>query len=210
MKLFGIHVRTVATVPEEYLVTRMPWRFARSCRYLRREDQLRCLGAGLLMHWGLGIHEQDLRYGEFGKPYVSGRQEFSLSHGGDWVVLAENSTPVGLDIEQILPWHRETARLVFTPQEQTWLSQQTSDAAFYRLWTGKEAVMKALGLGFHLPPEHFEIFPDSAGPNHVCGRNWYLHWKEIEGHLMCMASEANAEPPGIVLLSQRELCADER
>lgn len=33
--------------------------------------------------------------------------------------------------------------------------------------------MKALELGFRLPPESFEIDPDSADPNLVCGRKWY-------------------------------------
>lgn len=208
MKLSGIHISTVSAVPQEYLMTLMPQRFARSRRYLRREDQLRCLGAGLLMHRVLGINEQDLRNGEFGKPYVLGGREFNLSHGGKWVILAEDSTPVGVDIEQILPWHRETARLVFTPQEQTWLKQQATDAAFYRLWTGKEAVMKALGLGFNLPPESFGIFPDAAGPNRVRGRTWYLHWQQIEGYMMCIASESDAEPPNLISLSQNELLAD--
>ena len=65
--------------------------------------------------------------------------------------------------------------------------------------------MKALGLGFQLPPEHFEILTDSFGPNPVCGRNWFLHWQEIDGHMLCTASEQADMPDSIVSLTREQL-----
>jgi len=45
---------------------------------------------------------------------------------------------------------------VFTPAEQAWL-QAAPVARFEQLWTLKESVMKALGLGLQLDPASFEV-----------------------------------------------------
>lgn len=175
-------------------------------RYLQAADRARCLAAGLMMRRVLGREEAALvRKGEFGKLFLPGGPDFSISHSGSKVVLAVDQRDIGVDIEQISPWYPEVARRVFTPAELAWLEKQKGQAAFYRLWTGKEAVMKALGLGFQLPPESFEILPDSAGPNRVCGRSWHLHWREMDNHMLCIASESPEEMPEVIPLSRLEL-----
>ena len=83
MKIYGIHIQTIDTIPGEALMELMPGRYVRSRKYLRREDRLRCLSAGYLLHRVLGIAESELQYGEYGKPFVPGSTEFSLSHGGN-------------------------------------------------------------------------------------------------------------------------------
>lgn len=179
-------------------------------RYLRLEDQARCLTAGLMLRSVFGSEAvARMTLSQFGKPVLSGGPCFNLSHSGDKVVLLEDEEDVGADVEQIAPYSRKVAKRVFTASEQKWLQRQAADEAFYRLWTGKEAVMKALGLGFHLPPESFGILPDSLIPNSVCGRNWYLHWFEIDGHMICTAAEHSGRPEGPVLLTRNELLQKE-
>ena len=77
-----------------------------------------------------------------------------------------------------------------------------------RLWKrATDAVVNSMlrDEGFQLPPESFEILPDSTGPNLVCGRNWHLHWREVDGHMMCIASESMNETPEPIPLSRKEL-----
>lgn len=177
-------------------------------RYLRIEDQARCLTAGLMLRAVLGEERAALvQRSHLGKPYLPGGPCFNLSHSGSKVVLAADERDVGIDIEQILPPSDTVARRVFTPREYSWLKLQDCDAAFFRLWTGKEAIMKALGLGFQLPPERFEILPASIGPNPVGDRNWFLRWQEADGHIFCTASERPDAPEAIISLTREQLLA---
>lgn len=59
---------------------------------------------------------------------------------------------VGVDVEipDPGPWIETVANDFFSPSEKRWLHGLDADsrgAGFFRLWTGKEAVLKALGLG---------------------------------------------------------------
>ena len=181
-------------------------RRSRLFRYRRLEDQVRCLAAGLMLRSVFGKEAAaSIPPSGTGKPVLPDGPCFNLSHSGDKVVLAEDDWDVGVDVEQIAPWSWQVAKKVFTSRELAWLRNQSSEAAFYRLWTGKEAIMKALGLGFQLPPECFEILPESAGPNPVCGRNWYLYWTQTEGHMLCTASEHPEKPSLPIRLSRTDL-----
>jgi len=175
-------------------------------RYLRVEDRVRCLSAGLMLRCVLGeTYAGSVQRSHLGKPYLPGGPCFNLSHSGNKVVLAVSEDEVGIDVEQIAPFSFAVAQRVFTANEQDWLQRQGEDSAFYRLWTGKEAIMKALDLGFQLPPESFEILPESEGPNRVCGRDWFLHWQEIDGHMLCTASQFPEAPESIVFLTRMQL-----
>lgn len=175
-------------------------------RYRRLEDQARCLTAGLMLRSVLGKDAAArMALSRFGKPFLPKGPCFNLSHSGDKVVLLTDEREVGVDVELIVPYPRDVARRVFTRSEQSWLRQQATDEAFFRLWTGKEAIMKSLGLGFQLPPERFEIFPDSVSPHTVCGRSWYLTWLEVDNHMICTAAEHPRRPDQPIPLTRAEL-----
>ncbi len=82
----------------------------------------------------------------------------SASRDG-WAALAVACGPVGIDIERVLPgaespWH------VLHPAEAAWLrdlSEGERDHAFTRLWTVKEAYLKALGTGLAREPGSFFV-----------------------------------------------------
>lgn len=181
-------------------------RRAQVLRYRRREDRARCLVAGLMLRRVLGpTQASDVIRTPWGKPYLPHGPHFNLSHSGDKVVLLVDESPSGVDVEQVLPYSPAVARRVFTPREQAWLRATATDAAFYRLWTGKESIMKALGMGLRLPPEDFEILPDGSGPNLVLGHRWYLKWRELEGHVLCCATPRPEAEPRLHPLSHEEL-----
>jgi len=178
----------------------------RMFRYRRPEDRARCLAAGLMLRSVLGKDAAaSISASGFGKSFLPGGPCFNLSHSGHKVVLLVGEQAVGVDVEYIAPYPAEVAGRVFTAAEQRWLLQQGTDEAFFRLWTGKEAIMKALGLGFQLPPESFEIAPDACSPQSVCGRRWHLHWLEADGHMICTASERPCRPAGPILLTPEDL-----
>ncbi|HET9483080.1 MAG TPA: 4'-phosphopantetheinyl transferase superfamily protein [Xanthomonadales bacterium] len=87
-----------------------------------------------------------------GRPYVAfppAAIAFSVAHSGVNLVLALSATRIGVDIE-----HRrkrpygELAARAFVDSERAWVAaQEDRIGAFLRLWTAKEAVLKAAGVG---------------------------------------------------------------
>jgi 4'-phosphopantetheinyl transferase len=91
----------------------------------------------------------ELRHEPNGRPYVDGLA-VSISHSRTLVAVAASAAgPVGVDVEDVYP--REVAGLArrwFDPSELEWMARQPDElTAFLDLWTAKEAVGKALGLG---------------------------------------------------------------
>ena len=190
----------------EYLA---PARKARMARMLRREDQARCLAAGLLLRAVLGAgYDARLETGPHGKPYLRDSSVFfNLSHSGQYVVLGVGPAEIGVDVEQIRPRTGQMdriARRCFTAAEQDWLERQPGGTAFYALWTAKESVMKATGAGFSMPPESFCVLPIASGP-HTIGRDtWFLRWHMLDGHALCAAAAQDA-PLELIGLGRQDL-----
>lgn len=103
-----------------------------------------------------------------GKPYavLDGTQvpiSFNLSHSGNFGLIALSpSRSVGIDVEE----RRDridldgVARQVFAATERDALARldrvEKRDL-FFRLWTLKEALIKAKGTGFHYDPSRFAV-----------------------------------------------------
>ncbi len=95
----------------------------------------------------------DIVYGEQGKPaFANGAPLwFNLSHSGDRIaLLLSDEGEVGCDIEVIRPranW-RTLANAVFSRAEHDELEQWQPEqqlAAFWKIWTSKEAIIKQRG-----------------------------------------------------------------
>ena len=91
---------------------------------------------------------------------------FNLSHSGDDALIAlTGSRSVGIDLEQRRPQvdFDSVAAGVFGAGERALLaglSGRDKPDLFYRLWTCKEALIKAKGTGFSYDPACFEV-PDA-------------------------------------------------
>jgi 4'-phosphopantetheinyl transferase len=103
-------------------------------------------------------------YNTYGKPFLENSSIFfNLSHSEDCGVLAvSREKMLGIDIEYVKSREdfSELAKRFFAPQEVEQLEVSPAAEkllAFYRLWTLKEAFIKALGQGLSLPLESFAI-----------------------------------------------------
>lgn len=179
-------------------------RRARMERYRKPADRIRCLVAGLLLHMALGERVSVLRENKQGKPYLPQGPCFNLSHSGKYVILGVSRHELGVDIERIAPFDDRVARRCYTDEELTWLYSQGDTRAFYMLWTAKESIMKATGLGFTLPPESFSVLPVEDGWHTVCGRRWFFRWHGLPGHEICSAC-AFDEPVHLIPVDRAKL-----
>lgn len=122
-----------------------------------------------------------------GKPIcLDASLSFNISHSGDIGLIAlTQSHPTGVDVEKVrrLPAARLIAERHFHPGEiadLATLSGPEEEVAFFRCWTRKEAVTKAIGRGLGLPLNTFRVscLPDQPAelivppPNH--GAAWSL------------------------------------
>ena len=107
---------------------------------------------------GIEPSQVQLCYGPYGKPSIEtlyqGRMlQFSLSHSKDLALFAVNwDRLIGIDVEHIRPVPEANciAEQFFSPNEsammRSLLLEQRQDA-FFRIWTCKEAYLKASGYG---------------------------------------------------------------
>ena len=130
---------------------------ARAERFRFEKDRNRyILGHGLLRetlgrYLGRSARELVLHRGEFGKPFLEGDPvHFNLSDTKDAVVVALSQHPIGADIETMNRHtdHERVANHYFTPPEVASIAEASDGKRrFLELWTRKEAVLKACGVG---------------------------------------------------------------
>ena len=129
-------------------------------------------------------------YSDRGKPYLINTSIlFNLSHSQDLALYAITQVNlIGIDLEYIRPMNdaESLAKRFFSPQEYNLISQlppQKQQERFFKLWTCKEAYLKATGDGLagglekveislnqEKPVEFFSINGDIEEASH-----WYLH-----------------------------------
>lgn len=156
-------------------------------RYVVSRNVLRNL---LGRYLGQAPREVELGSTEHGKPFLLEAEgepsiRFNLSHSGDWTVYAfASDREVGIDVERIrpLPDFETIATRVFTCTEQELIAlapRQETLATFFRLWSRKEAYVKAIGHGLSIPLHTVSVATNSIDPPNYAGRmherrRWYV------------------------------------
>jgi 4'-phosphopantetheinyl transferase len=140
---------------------------AAECARLRHEEDRRTYAAAHgLARLAVGgrlcrpPREVEFTTGAFGKPRVAGMPglHLSFSYRRGWVAVAVADAPVGIDLELTadpggLP---DIAQRWFHPDELAHLASRKGRAwtqEFFALWTRKEALLKAAGLGVDYMPQ---------------------------------------------------------
>lgn len=141
----------------------------RAGRFFRSEDgrrwmvaraALRCILADVL-----AIPGEALRFDRTGagKPAVIGVDDldFSVSHADRLCLIAvARGARVGIDFERVAPHlNLEAFAQDFLCPAELALVRGSDDRqrTLYRFWTRKEAFVKALGIGFFVPPNQIDV-----------------------------------------------------
>jgi len=181
-------------------------------RFLSRSGLLRTLLGGYL-----GRSPGDLRFAcdEKGKPRLTdGGVQFNLSRTGDGVLVGFSRGPdIGVDVERVKDGYtgEEIAGKFFAPSETaalTALPESSRSEAFFRVWTAKEAYLKARGDGLAFPLDAFAVTVDAGEPARLrwhreeseARRWWLLPLTPAPGFVATVAVEG-----GIPELSLREV-----
>ena len=124
---------------------------ARRTRFERARSALRETLASRL---GIAAEALEFRRDPAGKPFIINESvcEFSISHSGEWLVIAMSDVPVGIDIETRTPGMDVTklAARFFSPNDAALLNAcplHERNAHFAKQWVAKEAALKAAGAG---------------------------------------------------------------
>lgn len=130
-------------------------------RFIAARSILRCL---LARYLNQPPESFDFKYTEHGKPYLFNQSiYFNISHANQWALYAVSTEEkIGVDIEHIREDTETTsiAQRFFSMHENKIFNQLSSEqkkTAFFRLWTCKEAFIKAVGEGLSFPLKDFDI-----------------------------------------------------
>jgi 4'-phosphopantetheinyl transferase len=160
----------------------------------------------LALHAGASPASLRFHCDAYGKPALRPPHDgvhFNLTHSGDLGLLAIAPAPIGIDAECIDPrldWDALTRRVASDDEREALRQCPVAEqrAAFFRLWTRKEAYIKGRGLGLSLPLSAITV-PVTAlpGPGDIRveavwddGQPWCLWDLEVpESHMasLCYA-----------------------
>lgn len=113
-------------------------------------------------------------YGPHGKPSLEAKPghnalRFNLSHSSGFALIAiTRDREVGIDLETIrvgFDW-KSVAEQLFAPREIATISAHRGEGqirTFFALWTRKEALAKAQGVGLSLPLKRLDLTEESPG-----------------------------------------------
>jgi 4'-phosphopantetheinyl transferase len=196
-QVYTVELGGIEYVPPSWLALLNDEERLRADRFIHIRDRLTFVAAHALKRVVLArafpsSSAKSLRflYDSFGKPSLTDEVSihFNLSHTTGLVALAVSYTAVGIDIEAMgsAALGRDALQSILTISEGAALEHVADwERAFLALWTAKEAVIKAEGMGLSLPLCEIAIEESSAlGPS----RRWAL-WRShpTPNHVLALA-----------------------
>ena len=121
----------------------------------RLDRQLRIMGKLMLQQlikdFDLDKHLDlsQIQYSKYNQPFFNSDLFFSTSHAGNKVICAASKTKnIGIDIEKIVPRDLNEFINLLSDKELVKIQKNPDPLIeFYKCWTKKEALSKAIGLG---------------------------------------------------------------
>lgn len=157
--------QTAPALPAAWLIATQ----AQPANLPERSELRRSLARKLLARqFGLADTAIEIGHEPAGRPLIlrprGSGLHLSLATRSGLVAIALAHRPVGVDVERVA-LASEPPLAVLHPSERRWLEGLPAPArplAFARLWSAKEAYVKALGTGFAREPESFSVQIDGA------------------------------------------------
>ena len=130
---------------------------------------------------------------EFEVPQPNEGWYWSISHKRKWAVAVISDQPVGIDIESINP-RRQPLHAYLAGDREWEVMGDRSWHSFFRLWTAKEACLKAHGVGIaHLLSCRLTALLDDQ---HLVldyeGRSWPIEQFYHDNHIVAVTTEPNS------------------
>lgn len=137
-----------------------------------------------------------IRRGSGGKPELDHPgYDFSVAHCRDWIMLAVSTTgPVGVDLEdpqRERNWQALSRRFLHRAEQQLVAASPAPSVAFCEIWTAKEAVVKASGLGLRTRLSALDV---TVEPVRFGGAWWLQRPSAPDGLVACVASTSPDSP----------------
>jgi 4'-phosphopantetheinyl transferase len=124
-----------------------------------------------------------------GVPLPSNGWYWTVTHKPAYVAGVAGRKPLGIDIERIRPRSRNLFKKIADQQE--WqLGGEDEWHLFYRFWTAKEAVLKAVGVGMKGLSNCRVVSIGSADTLTLVyqGTSWEIQQRILDGHLVAITT----------------------
>jgi 4'-phosphopantetheinyl transferase len=138
----------------------------------------------MLNETGSSLSLDLLKHNAYHRPYIDGAPDLNIAHSGNMVICCvADSGDVGIDIELVRNIDLDDYTDYFTPTEWTQINNYPNKYdGFYDFWTRKEAVLKAIGTGFHTPLLSVDVSEESFSYDNI---TYYIRPVAINGDYKC-------------------------
>lgn len=125
----------------------------------------------LVVAFYLDIDGSEVKFAKHrkGKPYLLNDTSllYNISNSGDYVIIGiSRHGEIGIDLEKIRPLDdfEDLVHKNFTPREREYIVKVPTETInrFFKLWTLKEAFLKAIGEGMRLTPDNLEFLIENG------------------------------------------------
>ncbi|MFP7288221.1 4'-phosphopantetheinyl transferase superfamily protein [Shouchella clausii] len=212
MKLFALSIDLYLTVLrdhfKEMLVFLDDYNRYKILKVKNQEAQIRSLAGQLLIRYiitnDLHIKNRDIRLlkNKYGKPYLENNPDFhfNISHSQNQIVCVAGTNRVGIDVQHMKPISKclNLSKKFFTHQEYCYLinvvSYHKRIENFYEIWTLKESFIKAVGKGFHIPLNTFNVIHEDKLASFIYFEESNYYFKQYDTIETYKLSVCSASP----------------
>ena len=191
----GYHTQITESWPEEelhYKLNLLPQSLRDKIMTKRQhlDVQLSVTGNILLLklieHFGLDLTLENLQYSEYQRPYFAGGFDFNISHSGNRVICCGTiKGKLGVDIELMKPVTLNYDDYLTAAEQKNIRAAKNPHTEFFKYWTRKEAVLKAIGTGVYTPLLDIDVSDDEV---HYGDEVYYLSPIDIDADFAgCLA-----------------------
>ncbi|WOE31263.1 MULTISPECIES: 4'-phosphopantetheinyl transferase family protein [unclassified Acinetobacter] len=152
--LITLHIYSLAQ-----LLTQLKADFSNLRRFndYKKDRIYQCRDQHLTEQLDVKISSQDIAYTAYGKPYLAQYPDLAFNHSHSQqhyaLAISETLQDIGVDIEDLSRQVRfdALAKHAFHPNELAhWYDRDQDKNYWFKVWTTKEAVLKASGLGIRI------------------------------------------------------------